>query len=308
MFAGMIIIAANSGGAWSPIGDVTTIMLWVNGNVSTGPLMQSLILPSLVSMFVPLLFATRILHGVIRSSGAAAEEEDGPLAKVITRGERKSIFILGICCLLAVPVFKSLTHLPPFMGILISLSVIWVYTEILYQRKKSIGNSFQMRVVAVLRRIDLSTILFFLGILLAVSALQSVGILGSLAAFLDKEVHNVFVIDIVIGLLSSVVDNVPLVASAMGMYPIADPAAVAAAADPSFVQNFVADGTFWHFLAYCAGVGGSVLIIGSAAGVVVMGIEKINFMWYLKNISLMALTGYLAGAGVYILQVLILGW
>lgn len=306
LFAGIIIIAANSGGAWSPIGDVTTIMLWVRGNVTSSELIPALILPCIVSFVIPTYIVTHWLKG---------DATPAPVSKVsvrkgqityqcdVTRKERKSILILGIACLLSVPVFKSITHLPPFMGILLALGSMWIYTEVMYKRKVCLPETIKARVPYVLRRIDTPTILFFLGILLAVSALQMSGILADVSNWLDDKVHNVYAINLMIGGLSSVVDNVPLVAGSIATYDVLDPAMVQSAADPTYAAAFVQDGLFWQFLAYCAGVGGSMLIIGSAAGVVVMGLERLNFMWYLRNISLIALLGYLAGAGVYMLQI-----
>ena len=296
IYASMVIIAANSGGAWSPIGDVTTIMLWVKGNVTTVPIIKSLLLPSFISMAVPVALASMFyLKGELApiAKDAAAEKES-----VVTFRERNQIFILGVFALLLVPVFKTLTHLPPFMGVLLTLSILWIFLELMYNRKR-LDKSQEHRVPSVLQRIDMATILFFLGILLAVGVLQEVGILKNVANYLTENVGNVYVINLVLGTLSSIVDNVPLVAAAMGMYPIAE------AGSTGFLQFCVQDGTFWQFLAYCAGVGGSMLIIGSAAGVVVMGLEKINFGWYLKKISLLALAGYLAGAGWFVLQQMI---
>lgn len=294
IFASLIIIAANSGGAWSPIGDVTTIMLWVKGNVSTMPLISSLFLPSLVSVVIPTFLASRMLKGSIVPNDTI-DPVSTNIEQVLTESQRTVLFFLGVFCLLMVPVFKSVTHLPPFMGVLVGLSVMWVYTEILYRRKVNVEDRDKHRVTKVLHRIDMPTILFFLGILMAVSALQATGVLNSLGAFLNEKLHNVYAINLIIGYLSSVVDNVPLVAGAIGMYPVADPSMLSTMADPAFMQHFVPDGAFWLSLAYCAGVGGSMLIIGSVAGVVVMGIEKMNFMWYFKNISLIAMLGYLGG-------------
>ena len=299
LFASIIIIAANSGGAWSPIGDVTTIMLWVKGNVTSVPLVESLLLPSLVSTIVPVWIASRSMHGMITSDGTE-DKAMSNVEQVLTPRERLTMLILGVSCLLFVPVFKSLTHLPPFMGIMVGLGIMWVYTELLYRKKVDVAERDKHRVTQVIRHIDIPTILFFLGILLAVAALQATGILDAAAGFLNRELHNIYIINVIIGLMSSIVDNVPLVAGAMGMYPIVDPAMVGTMADPAFMQHFVQDGPFWLFLAYCAGVGGSLLIIGSAAGVVVMGLAKINFTWYLKRITLMALAGYLAGAAVFV--------
>lgn len=306
VYASVIIIAANSGGAWSPIGDVTTIMLWVKGNVTTVPLIKSLLLPCIVSTVVPVIIASRILRGkVVQDETVDAQSTD--IEKIVTDRERTAIFAIGVGGLLLVPVFKTLTHLPPFMGVLIVLGVLWVYTELIYRSKVNVEEDFKHRVTRVIRRIDTPTILFFLGILMAVNALSATGVLGDVARFLDDKVHNVYIISVVIGIISSVVDNVPLVAGSISMYPLVEPGALSTMADPAFMQHFVQDGTFWLFLAYCAGVGGSILIIGSVAGVVTMGIERINFAWYLKNIALMALTGYLAGAAVFILQELIFG-
>lgn len=300
----LIIIAANSGGAWSPIGDVTTIMLWVNGNISTSATIPHLFLPCLVSCVLPAWIAQRKLYGTITPPDKETEDMPGDsvLIRRLKKWNKLSILFLGLLCLLLVPVFKTVTHLPPFMGILMGVGFLWVYTEIMYQFLHGINDKIKQPLAKVVHRIDGATLLFFLGILMAVNVLQYAGILESFSRFLDKYVGNVYAVNLIIGFLSSIVDNVPLVAGAMGMYPIADPSVVASAADPAYMANFVQDGIFWQFLAYCAGVGGSILIIGSAAGVVVMGLERINFIWYLKNISWIALVGYLAGAGVYILQ------
>ncbi len=307
VFGSIIIIAANSGGAWSPIGDVTTIMLWVRGNISTSATIPNLILPSIVSALVPVLFAMRFLHGKVTPPRviAGGDENNALLEKLLPK-TKLSILILGLFCLLFVPIFKTITHLPPFMGILLGVGVLWLYTERMYARTP-VDEELKLRLSKVVHRIDGTTLLFFLGILLAVDALRCVGILGDFALWLDQSVGNVYVVNLIIGTLSAIVDNVPLVAGAMGMYPVATDAMIAAAPDPAYMMNFAQDGVFWQFLAYCAGVGGSMLIIGSAAGVVVMGLERINFIWYLKNISLLALLGYLAGAGVYILQNILLG-
>jgi len=298
VFASMIIIAANSGGAWSPIGDVTTIMLWIKGRISSLPLIKSLLLPSLISTLVPLIFVTRLLKGgtqnVLKKLTVAVKED------IIGRKESITILIIGVMALLFVPVFKYFTGLPPFLGVLSSLAIIWIYTEILFSHSR-FKDSLKNRVTTVIKKIDTTTILFFLGILLSVLSLQATGALNIVGNFLNEKTQNIYLIDMTIGLLSSIVDNVPLVAVAMGMYPVIDPATLATIANPEFMQNFVMDGTFWQFLAYCSGVGGSILIIGSAAGVVVMGLEKIRFNWYLKHISLLALAGYIAGALTYIL-------
>ena len=300
IFASVIVIAANSGGAWSPIGDVTTIMLWMKGNVTAGKLIGTLLLPCIVSLVIPTAIATHFLKGVIAKEHT--DEETSSRPEFITSKESRLILYLGTGLLIAVPIFKSVTGLPPYMGVMIALGLMWVFTEIMYDRKRDIEESIKNRVSKVLKHIDMPTILFFLGILMSVSALQSAGILSSLANALNNGVHNIYAINSMIGILSSMIDNVPLVAAAMGMYPIGDPATVAAAADPAFAAMFVQDGAFWHMLAYCAGVGGSLLIIGSAAGVVAMGLEKMNFFWYFKNITLLAFAGYVGGILVFILE------
>ena len=309
IFASVIVSAANSGGAWSPIGDVTTIMLWMRGNVTAANLIANLFLPCLVSVVIPAAIASRYVADRPAAAVSAKALASG-CPECIGPRLRLFILIVGVVSLLFVPVFKSLTGLPPYMGMMVSLGFMWILTEIIYDRKRSIRNmeeSIQPRVSKVLKHIDMPTILFFLGILMAVGALQTGGVLTDMADWLDKNVHEVFTIAGAIGILSSVVDNVPLVAACMGMYPVADVATAAASADPAFAQSFVADGLFWHLLTYCAGVGGSLLIIGSAAGVVAMGLEKINFGWYLKRISLLALSGYLAGIAVIWLEHVLIG-
>ena len=307
VFGSIIVIAANSGGAWSPIGDVTTIMLWVRGNISTGEIIPHLFLPSLVSALVPVLLAMRFLHGTVTPPNASSGDEAGnSLLNELDERKKLTILILGVLCLLFVPVFKTITHLPPFLGILMGVGVLWIYTELMYART-TINENTKLRLSKVVHRLDGATLLFFLGVLLAVDALRFSGVLSNFAVQLDQAVRNVYVVNLIIGALSSIVDNVPLVAGAMGMYPVATEAMVAAATDPAYMANFMQDGTFWLFLAYCAGVGGSMLIIGSAAGVVVMGLEKINFIWYFKHISGLALAGYLSGAAVYVLQNLLIG-
>ena len=306
IFGSIIVIAANSGGAWSPIGDVTTIMLWVRGNISTSATIPHLFLPSLVSALVPVLIISRYLHGKVTPPNAFEENRDNLLLKVLKANEKLAILCIGVFCLLFVPVFKTITHLPPFMGILMGVGILWIFTELMY-RKTPINEDLKLRLSKVVSRIDGATLMFFLGILLAVDALRCSGVLGSFSLWLDDTIGNVYAVNLIIGTLSAIVDNVPLVAGAIGMYPVASDAMVATAADPAYIANFVQDGVFWQFLAYCAGVGGSMLIIGSAAGVVVMGLEGINFIWYLKRISLLALAGYLSGAAVYILQNVLLG-
>lgn len=284
LYASIIVIAANAGGAWSPIGDVTTIMLWIGGQITAASIITSIILPSIVSIVVPLTILSFILKGTIGRSNIDANEKEQT-----TPQHRKIVFSIGVGALLFVPIFKTYTHLPPYMGMLFGLSVIWIVTEIMLA-KKPYEFRRKLTVYNILKRIDTPTIFFFMGILSAVAALQSAGHLAQLGGWLDDVTNkNVYVINIIIGILSSIIDNVPLVAGSMGMYNIEASGA------------FAVDGTFWEFLAYCAGTGGSMLIIGSAAGVAAMGLEKIDFMWYLKKISLLALVGYLAGAGTYIL-------
>ena len=306
LFASVIVIAANSGGAWSPIGDVTTIMLWMRGNVTSGALMGSLFLPALTSTVIPTAITARYIARKSTTPMAATASESR-LPKGVGPRLSKFILVVGILSLLFVPVFKSITHLPPYMGMMISLGVMWVLTEIIYDKKRGIEESIKNRVSKVLKHIDMPTILFFLGILMSVAALQSAGVLTDVAQFLDRNIHEVFTITGIIGVLSSVIDNVPLVAACMGMYPVADAAAVASSIDPSYLQSFVQDGLFWHLLAYCAGVGGSILIIGSAAGVVAMGLEKITFSWYFKRIALLAVAGYFGGMAVIFLEHLLFG-
>ncbi|WP_345246688.1 sodium:proton antiporter NhaD [Nibrella saemangeumensis] len=283
LFGGFVVISANAGGAWSPIGDVTTIMLWIGGQVSTFNIMQALALPSLINLLAPLLVATFYLRGQVE----APTQADNLLhAKIeTTPTEQVTMFALGGVGLVSVPFFKSLTHYPPYMGILLSVGLIWIFTEFLHRDKED-EKKQGLSVAAMLHRIDTPSILFFLGILLAVGALDTSGHLRLLATGLDSAVGNIYLINTLIGLLSSIVDNVPLVAAAMGMYPI---------------TQYPVDHDFWNLLAYCAGTGGSILIIGSAAGVASMGILKIDFIWYLKRISVYALVGYLAGIVVYAL-------
>lgn len=279
---GIIIIAANAGGAWSPIGDVTTTMLWVGGQVTSGNIILKLILPSLVSLAVPLLFMAWRMKGNFERP-----LETDSSVKTITAetSERYIVFFTGVLVLFFVPVFKAITGLPPFMGILLGVGVLWLVTEIIHKKKNDEHKS-ALSVAGALQRIDTPSILFFLGILLAIGALDSAGYLHNLSAWMDAKLQNVSVITLMIGLASAIVDNVPLVAAAQGMYPLTE---------------FSTDHFFWEFLAYCAGTGGSILIIGSAAGVAVMGIEKIGFLWYLKKISFPALLGYFSGAAVYLL-------
>lgn len=299
IYAGMIIVSANSGGAWTPTGDVTTIMLWMNEKVTTLNVMKGLFIPSMVSMIVPLVICTFWLNRKEIVAPAITARQNATLE--ISRKTRLGIFLMGVFGLLFIPVFKALTGLPPFMGALFVFALIWIYIETMYNRS-DIPTAQQHRMSNVLSRIDMSTAIFFLGILLAVSAMQSAGILTKAAGILDSQIRNVYAINTIIGIMSSIVDNVPLVAGAMAMYPTLTPEAIVAAGDSAYMYNFVEDGTFWQLLAYCAGVGGSILIIGSAAGVVVMGIEKITFIWYLKKFSPVILLGYLAGILAFYLQ------
>ncbi len=291
LYAGMIIIAANTGGAWSPIGDVTTIMLWVKGNVTAPALISFVLLPSIVAMLVPMVGTAKLLKGTLKPMDAESKA-----VSEISKRERITIFCLGVEALIFVPVFKTITHMPPFVGILLVLSVLWILTEIFYNGKM-LDRSREHRLPKVISRIDMPSILFFLGILMAVSVLEASGILSSAASFLDDKVHNVYIIDLLLGVMSSIFDNVPLVAGVMGMYPVAITGVT------GYEANFVVDGTFWEFLSYCAGVGGSLLIIGSAAGVIAMGLERINFGWYLKRFTWLAFLGYMAGAMIYVIEI-----
>ena len=294
-FASMVVLAANAGGAWSPIGDVTTIMLWIGGQITAVNIILMVLIPSIVTMIIPLFLLSFSMKGTItRPKLSNAETQE-----FTTAFERKLLLIMGVSALLFVPVFKTVTHLPPYLGMMFGLGVIWLTTELLH-RNKPLEDKRKLTVIGILKKVDVPTIFFFLGILSAVAALQSAGHLAVLANFLDENLRNIYAINLIIGLLSAIVDNVPLVAGAMGMYPIADPGTV------GYMADFVVDGIFWEFLAYCAGTGGSILIIGSAAGVAAMGLEKIDFIWYMKRISLLALIGYLAGAGAYWLQIQIL--
>ncbi|MWV17783.1 sodium:proton antiporter [Pseudomonas sp. L-22-4S-12] len=297
-YAGIVVIAANAGGAWSPIGDVTTTMLWIGNQITASGIIAQLFIPSLVCLLVPLIVLSLSMKGEFERPEVLETDEER--RDPTTPFERNLVFILGIGALLFVPVFKTVTHLPPYMGILFGLGVLWVVTEILH-RGKNDEDKHPLSVVGVLRKIDTTSVLFFLGILLAVSSLATAGHLTQVASALKDSLGNVYAINIAIGLLSSVVDNVPLVAGAMKMYPLVSPETLAAASsEAGWLGNFVVNGSFWELLAYCAGTGGSCLIIGSAAGVAAMGMEKIDFIWYLKKISWLALIGYLAGAATYI--------
>ena len=292
-FCGMVILGANAGGAWSPIGDVTTIMLWIGGQVTAGKIIMETFIPALVSIVVPLIAISMTMKGEVERP---EHVEEGGVYKV-THKQSLLTLIMGVGLLLFVPIFKTITHLPPYLGVLFGLGVMWVTTEIMH--RNSPANYSKLSVSTIIQKVDVPSVLFFLGILMAVQCLNEAGHLKLLSQALDENVGNIYAINLIIGVLSSVIDNVPLVAASMGMYPIADAATLLA--DPS-LQHFATDGAFWEGLAYCAGTGGSLLIIGSAAGVAVMGMEKIDFIWYLKKISLWALVGYLSGAGVFYLM------
>jgi NhaD family Na+/H+ antiporter len=281
-FAGMVIIAANAGGAWSPIGDVTTTMLWIGGQITALEIMHSLLLPSIVNLLVPLLVLTWLLRG----QSVQAPESHTPIGGRTSLFERNLMFFLGLGVLVAVPAFKTLTHLPPFMGVLLGLGLLWAVGDMLHQHKTAEERN-HLDLSTALTRIDLASIVFFIGILLAVATLEHTHILSALAAWLDQTIGRQDLIVMLIGIFSAVVDNVPLVAASMGMYSL---------------SQYPTDSFLWEFLAYCAGTGGSILIIGSAAGVAAMGIEKIDFMWYLRRISWLAVLGYVAGALVYVAE------
>lgn len=280
-FAGMVVIAANAGGAWSPIGDVTTTMLWIGGQISAIGIIKSTILPSLVCLVLPLAILGRFMKGDIRPMQRDRDEVE----KRSTPFERRAVFFLGLASLLSVPLFKTYTHLPPFMGMLLGLGLMWILTEFIHAQKDEIDKD-RFSVNFALRKVDTPSILFFLGILVSVAALQSSGVLGRAAQQLSSLIPHEDAIVMAIGLVSAIVDNVPLVAATQGMYSLAD---------------FPTDHHFWHFLAYCTGTGGSALIIGSAAGVAAMGMVKIDFFWYLKKITPWALLGYIGGALIFLL-------
>ncbi|GJM31433.1 MAG: sodium:proton antiporter [Saprospiraceae bacterium] len=284
-FAGMVVIAANAGGAWSPIGDVTTIMLWIGGEITAINIIKEVFLPSLVAIVIPLAVASIFIKGKIGASTQPMATNKNHHVQVSDR-HKYLVFTMGIGLLLFVPVFKTVTHLPPFMGILLALGILWLTTEILHRNDAPAGQRSPLSVVEILRRVDVPSVLFFLGILLAVAALQTAGHLTQLATILDQNFKSIYVVNTLIGLLSAVVDNVPLVAGAMGMYSM---------------EQYPQDHAFWELLAFCAGTGGSNLIIGSAAGVAIMGILKIDFLWYLRRISWLALIGYFSGILMYML-------
>ncbi len=286
IYASLVIIAANSGGAFSPIGDVTTIMLWNRGVITAAGVISEILVPSIVSMVVPAFIMQYMLKGELTVSAANDSQNIAVSAGDFSNNQRKAVFFIGVGGLMLVPVFKAVTHLPPFVGILLVLSILWITTEVFY-RSLSRGHDKEgtgKRVTNLLHNIDMSTILFFLGILMAVACLEQIGVLTALGKGLNTVFNNNhYAVTGIIGVLSSIVDNVPLVAGSMGMYPVTP------------TGDMAVDGIFWQLLAYCAGVGGSILIIGSAAGVVVMGLEKITFGWYMKHVSWIAFAGYLAG-------------
>lgn len=281
MFVGLVVIAANAGGAWTPIGDVTTTMLWIGGQLTASSLIGKLIIPSLFTLIVPALFLTFTMKGNIETAVEPVEKHEN----IVTDLQKKIILVLGVLSLVFVPVFKTYTHLPPFMGMLFGVGILWFVTEIMHKEKKD-DEAAHLTIVNVLQKVDISSIIFFAGILLSVAALESAGVLTQLADFLNKEVGNQNVVVMIIGVLSSIVDNVPLVAASQGMYSLAD---------------YPVDSSLWTFMAYAAGTGGSILIIGSAAGVAAMGLEKVDFFWYLRKIGWLAFLGFLSGALVYIL-------
>lgn len=283
LFAGMIVIAANAGGAWTPIGDVTTTMLWIGGQITTLSIMKGVILPSLINLLVPLAVTAYMLRGREVVAPIVTSTSAQPFPPSFARN---LMFCMGIGTLLAVPVFRSLAQLPPFLGILFGLGLLWLVGE-LVNRNKPDNEKEKLTLVHALTRIDMGSIIFFIGILLAVATLEHTHLLGALAAWLDQVVGRQDVIVTLIGLLSAIVDNVPLVAASMGMYSL---------------DQYPPDSFLWEFIAYCAGTGGSILIIGSAAGVAAMGLEKIHFFWYVRRISGLALIGYFAGIFAYLTQ------
>ncbi len=344
---GIVVLCSNSGGAWSPVGDVTTTMLWIGNQVTAGNIIVELIIPSIVSALVPMIILSIKFKGITITRPSF---DDKPLKKreqlsstpfllaaninkdleqdnlsveklasqaqqivdesqlsaedmKIKRATRQTVLAIGLIALAMVPFFKTITHLPPYIGVMFGLSILWIFTEVSHKKRDDFVKQ-QVTVLGVLKRVDMPSILFFLGILLAVSALATAGILHDMGIFLDKNFGNLYVINIIIGLLSSLVDNVPLVAGAMQMYPLLDESALTGLQGAELARQsmFVQNGQFWNFLAYCAGTGGSCLIIGSASGVVAMGMEKMSFSWYLKNISWLAVAGYLAGAVTYLLM------
>jgi Na+/H+ antiporter NhaD/arsenite permease-like protein len=287
-FAGIIVIAANAGGAWSPIGDVTTTMLWIGGQITALAIIEAVFLPSVVSLIVPLAITAYALRGRPVETMAVKDSDHG---QGTTEFERNLMFLLGLGILVAVPAFKTVTHLPPFMGILFGLGILWLVGDLVHRRKEDAFKQ-PLTLAHALSRIDMSSLVFFIGILLAVATLEHTHVLAALAESLDRSIGSLDLIVVAIGLASAVVDNVPLVAASMGMYDL---------------TQYPPNHFLWQFLAYCAGTGGSILIIGSAAGVAAMGLEKIHFFWYVRKISGLALIGYFAGAATYLAQYRIMG-
>ena len=294
LLASMVILAANSGGCFSPIGDVTTIMLWIHGSVSTIGLMKSLILPALTFVILPTLLVLPVVKPAVCRMTEEVEMRHSA-GEAMPASYRIVLLVVGIAGLLSVPLFRSVTGLPPFVGVMGVLSIVWIVTEVSFVYvPQSLSRDYdEVRLSNVIKKIDMPTLMFFLGVLLAVGALEETGILAHLGTWLRESLSSVYYVDMIIGMLSAVIDNVPLVASAMSMYPVE----TATVADS--LQPYAQDGTFWQLLAYCAGTGGSLLVIGSASGVVVMGLEGVTFGWYLRHISWRVLIGYLAGIAVY---------
>ena len=302
VFACMIVIAANAGGAWSPIGNISTILLWIGEHVSALNIILQLFVPCLICMLVPLVVISLNIKG---ETVLLSRTNRTPSMIPTTDSERWVILLSGIGGLMLVPLFKSITQLPPYMGVLLVLAIIWIMTGIVHRNKQ---KEFQIRLLfgGILKKTDLSTIFFFLGILLAVAGLESAGHLHLARLFLDEKMHNIYAINLAIGALSSVVDNVPLVAGSMNMYDLVSHDTLMAISDPAkvaYIRHFVSDGSFWELLAYSAGTGGNILIIGSSAGVAAMGLAKIDVMWYMKKMSLLALAGFLSGFAAYYLLV-----
>lgn len=294
-FAGMVIIAANAGGSFSPIGDVTTILLWTGGNISALHQISHLFLPGLVTMLLPLAILTfKFKKNEVWHSESKLVSENKKLPQLEGRS-RMTILVIGILSLALVPVFREVTGLPPFMGVMFGLVILWIYTDFLYGRIDNIEEKKKLKVSRMTSMIDLPTILFFLGILMSVAALQSAGQLSDISKWIDSRVSSPYIVSFILGVMSSFVDNVALVAGTMGMYPVVEHGA----AITSHLKFFTPDGDFWTFIAYCAVTGGSLLIIGSATGVAVMGMEKISFGYYLKKFSLLATVGYIGGALTY---------
>jgi Na+/H+ antiporter NhaD/arsenite permease-like protein len=304
LFSGLVVIAANAGGTCSPIGDIDVLLFWIGGHMTTIPTITKLFFPALISLLAPL--AVVFIYMKMKGNVHESIKKDEEVYPTITRGEKITIFAIGFGGLMFIPLFRGLTGLPPFLGIFGVLAILWVYTEIMYRNLKGMKESAKQRVSKVLSHTDMPTMLFFLGILLSIGVLRETGVLSTLASFLDDTMdNNVYLLAGFMGLVSSFMDNVALVAATIGMYPIADAAMIADAADPDFMAHFVQDGVFWQLTEFSIGVGGSIFSIGSAAGVILMGLERVSFWWYFKTISGLALIGFLAGFGVYCLQTLL---